>query len=119
MLLGKPRANSCDLEFGNGILDMEEDLYQLNAELGVYDDQDDQEVNIVVNEEEEAGVQEHNGRVIIDEEEDEIQESGPEPQAHPQFARVQMIRRHVAAIPMQVPCYRPRMAMPALVRPVQ
>lgn len=52
MLLGKPRANSCDLEFGNGILDMEEDLYALNAEIGAYDHDANSDVNVVVNEEE-------------------------------------------------------------------
>lgn len=49
----------------------------------MYDDQDEPDVNIVVNEDEEAGVQD-NGRVIVDEEEDEIQDrSGPEPQMQP------------------------------------
>lgn len=69
MLLGRPRANSADLELGGGIFDQEEDLYALNAELGVYDNEQNSDVNVVVNEEDEPDAVNRN-RGIVDEEEE-------------------------------------------------
>lgn len=71
MLLGRPRANSADLELGGGIFDHEEDLYALNAELGVYDNDQNSDVNIVDNEVDEPIIQnDDRNRGIVDEEEE-------------------------------------------------
>ena len=98
MLLGRPRANSADLELGGGIFDKEEDLYAFNAELGAYEIDQNSDVNVVVNEEDDPDQVDRN-RGIVDEEEELAGGSGSRENHIPtQMVRAQMRIRQLAAV---------------------